>query len=168
MGWEGQEGDVACGRPLWRMPLVEIRRKLEEGARTTLIVPSHELEQNVSFATRFQCTEKTSLLCSFQLRIGNSSSPISKSLIEPSPVATTHWFPCSSDQARSYSESWVSNLSPFVSYMLREVDWFGGLTIFRQLCHWALGLECRVSHCPQDRSVGTLLLLSWNRSMGSI
>ena len=37
-----------------------------EGHRTTLIVPSQELEQNESFDTRFQCTAKTSLMCSFQ------------------------------------------------------------------------------------------------------
>ena len=72
-----------------------------KGPRTTLIVPSQELEQNVSFDTRFQCTAKTSLICSFQDWMGNSSIPMSKSLTEPSPAATRTWFSCVSDQARS-------------------------------------------------------------------
>ncbi len=37
-----------------------------KGQRTTFMHPSQELEQNVSFATKFQCTANTSLLCSFQ------------------------------------------------------------------------------------------------------
>ncbi len=36
------------------------------GLYTTRTVPSQELEQNVSFETRFQCTEKASRMCSFQ------------------------------------------------------------------------------------------------------
>ena len=42
--------------------------------------------------------------------MGNSSMPMSKSLMEPSPVATRTWFSCVSDQARSKRESCVSNL----------------------------------------------------------
>lgn len=68
---------------------------------TTFIVPSQELEQNVSLATKFQCTAKTSLLCSFHDWMGNSSRAMSKSFTEPSPAATTTWFSCDSDQARS-------------------------------------------------------------------
>ena len=79
--------------------------------RTTLIVPSQELEQKVSFDTRFQCTANTSLMCSFQDWMGNSSMPMSKSLMEPSPAATRTWFSWDSDQARSKRESCVSNLS---------------------------------------------------------
>ncbi len=69
--------------------------------RTILMVPSHELEQKVSLATRFQCTAKTSRLCSCHDWMGNWSRPMSKSLMEPSPVATAHWFSCDSDQQRS-------------------------------------------------------------------
>ncbi len=80
------------------------------GGITILMVPSQELEQNVSFDTRFQCTEKTSRLCSCQDCTGKSLSAMSKSLIEPSPEATTAWFSCVSAQAMSKRESCVSNL----------------------------------------------------------
>lgn len=36
------------------------------GFRTTRMVPSQELEQKLSFDTRFQCTANTSRMCSFQ------------------------------------------------------------------------------------------------------
>lgn len=74
------------------------------------MVPSHELEQNVSFDTKFQCTEKTSRLCSCQERTGKLSRAMSKSLMEPSPEATIAWFSCVSDQEMSKRESCVSNL----------------------------------------------------------
>lgn len=86
-----------------------VRRESERVGDQILIVPSQELEQNVSFATRFQWTAKTSRLCSCHDWMGNSSRPMSKSLMEPSPVATTHWFSCASDQERSYRESFLSN-----------------------------------------------------------
>lgn len=81
-----------------------------EESHTILMVPSHELEQNVSFDTKFQCTEKTSRLCSCQERTGKLSRPMSKSLMEPSPEATIAWFSCASDQEMSKRESCVSNL----------------------------------------------------------
>lgn len=43
-----------------------VRREVGRVGFHTLIVPSQELEQNVSLDTRFQCTAKTSLMCSFQ------------------------------------------------------------------------------------------------------
>lgn len=73
----------------------------EGSLRTTFTVPSHELEQKLSLVTRFQCTAKTSLLCSFHDCTGKSSRPMSKSLTEPSPAATRTWFSCVSDQERS-------------------------------------------------------------------
>jgi len=81
-----------------------------EGGLTILMVPSHELEQIVSFDTRFQWTEKTSRLCSCQERTGKLSRPMSNSLMEPSPEATMAWFSCASDQEMSKRESCVSNL----------------------------------------------------------
>ena len=72
-----------------------------ERGRTIFIVPSQELEQNVSLETRFQCTANTSRLWPCQFCTGNLSRPMSKSLIEPSPQATTSWFSCSSDHATS-------------------------------------------------------------------
>lgn len=68
---------------------------------TIFMVPSQELEQKVSLATRFQWTAKTSRLCSCHDCTGNWSRLMSKSLMEPSPAATRHWFSCDSDQARS-------------------------------------------------------------------
>ena len=79
---------------------------------TIFTQPSHELEQKVSLPTRFQCTANTSRLCSCHDWTGNSSRPMSKSLIEPSPAAITSWFSCVSDHERSYSASCVSNLNP--------------------------------------------------------
>jgi hypothetical protein len=73
----------------------------ERGGGTILIQPSQELEQNVSFPTRFQCTAKTSRLCSCHDWTGKSSRPISNSFMEPSPQATTSWFSWVSDQERS-------------------------------------------------------------------
>ena len=113
MGGEGEEGLRSRWVPLsWergsgfccisKERVWEKRgKRAEKGRRTTLIVPSQELEQNVSLEMRFQCTAKTSLLCSFHDWIGNSLTPISNNLTEPSPAATTTWFSCVSDQARS-------------------------------------------------------------------
>lgn len=87
---EGNEGFGAV-----RIPLVDVNSlsyasmKRLGGRRTILIQPSQELEQKVSLATRFQCTAKTSRLCSCHDWTGNSSRAISKSLMEPSPAATT-------------------------------------------------------------------------------
>jgi hypothetical protein len=75
-----------------------------------LIVPSQLLERNVSFDTRFQCTEKTSRACSCHDWTGNSESVMSKSFTEPSPPAVRIWFSCASDQVLSNRESCVSNL----------------------------------------------------------
>jgi hypothetical protein len=75
-----------------------------------LIVPSQLLDRNVSLATRFQCTEKTSRACSCHDCTGNSERLISKSLTEPSPPAVRSWFSLDSDHVTSKSESWVSNL----------------------------------------------------------
>jgi hypothetical protein len=52
-----------------------------------LIVPSQLDERNVSFETRFQCTEKTSRACSCHDWTGNCDRVMSKSLTEPSPPA---------------------------------------------------------------------------------
>ena len=52
--------------------------------------------------------------------MGNSSMPMSKSLMEPSPAAARTWFSCDSDQARSKRESCVSNLGAFVSFEADE------------------------------------------------
>lgn len=109
VGGEGEEGLWAGGVPLLRR-LRSVRAVGGESVSkfempTILIVPSHELEQKVSFETRFQWTANTSLLCSCHDCTGNSLMPMSKSLIEPSPAATRIWFSCCSDQARSYNES---------------------------------------------------------------
>ena len=78
--------------------------------RTILMQPSHELEQKVSFPTRFHDTANTSRLCSCHDCTGKLSSPMSNSFIEPSPAATTTWFSCASDQETSKRASCVSNL----------------------------------------------------------
>lgn len=78
--------------------------------RTILTVPSHELEMKVSLVMGFQATAKASRLCSWKIMMGNSFMPMSKSLRDPSPHATTSWFSLISDQARSYIASFVSNL----------------------------------------------------------
>lgn len=78
--------------------------------RTILTVPSHELEMKVSLVMGFQATAKASRLCSWKIMMGNSFMPMSKSLRDPSPQATTSWFSLISDQARSYIASFVSNL----------------------------------------------------------
>jgi len=75
-----------------------------------LIVPSQDDERNVSFATRFQCTAKTSRACSCHEAMGYVGTLMSKSLTEPSPPAVSSWFSCDSDQVLSKSESCVSNL----------------------------------------------------------
>lgn len=75
-----------------------------------LIVPSQDEERKVSFATRFQCTEKTSRVCSVQDWMGNWERVMSKSFMLPSPPAVRSWFSCDSDQAVSKRESWVSKL----------------------------------------------------------
>jgi hypothetical protein len=75
-----------------------------------LIVPSQELERKVSFATRFQWTEKTSRACSVQDWMGKSERVMSKSLTEPSPPAVRSWFSFVSDHVVSKRESWVSKL----------------------------------------------------------
>ena len=61
-----------------------------ETRHTIFMVPSQELEQKVSLATRFQWTAKASRLCSCHDCTGNWSRLISNSLMEPSPAATTH------------------------------------------------------------------------------
>jgi hypothetical protein len=58
----------------------------------------------------FQHTQNVSRLCSWKFMTGKSLAPRSNSLIDPSPHATTNWFSLISDQARSYSASFVSNL----------------------------------------------------------
>jgi hypothetical protein len=63
---------------------------LTGGVLTILIVPSHELEANVSLETRFHDTAYTSRLCSFQDCTGNSFTLISNSFTEPSPDPTTN------------------------------------------------------------------------------
>ena len=80
-----------------------------------LIVPSQELERKMSFATRFQCTEKTSRVCSCQDCMGKLSRFMSNSFMLPSPDAVRIWFSCDSDQVVSKSESWVSNLAEKLS-----------------------------------------------------
>lgn len=77
---------------------------------TILTVPSHELEIKLSLVTGFQAVAKASRLCSWKIMTGNSLMPISKSLSDPSPQATTSWFSLISDQAKSYIASFVSNL----------------------------------------------------------
>jgi hypothetical protein len=74
------------------------------------MVPSQEEDAKVSFATRFQNTEKTSRLCSCHDWTGNCGTEMSKSLTEPSPHPTATWFSCASDQAVSKRESCVSYL----------------------------------------------------------
>jgi hypothetical protein len=73
-------------------------------------VPSQLLLKNVSLPTRFQWTEKTSRACSLHDWIGKSLREMSKSFMEPSPLAVRSWFSWASDHAVSNSESWVSNL----------------------------------------------------------
>lgn len=80
-----------------------------------LIVPSHDDERKVSFATRFQWTAKTSRACSCHEAMGYVGTLMSKSLTEPSPPAVRSWFSCDSDQVLSKRESWVSNLRYVVS-----------------------------------------------------
>jgi hypothetical protein len=74
-------------------------RGREDG--TILMVPSHELEANVSFETRFHDTEYTSRLCSCHDCTGKLFSAMSNSFTDPSPHATTIWFSCASDHAVS-------------------------------------------------------------------
>ena len=66
-----------------------------------LIVPSQELERNVSLATRFQWTENTSRACSCHEAMGKSERVMSKSFMEPSPEAVRSWFSFCSDQVVS-------------------------------------------------------------------
>lgn len=73
-------------------------------------MPSHELEMKLSLVTGFQAVAKASRLCSWKIMTGNSLKPMSKSLSDPSPQATTSWFSLISDQAKSYIASFVSNL----------------------------------------------------------
>lgn len=108
MSRQGENGGGFSRGPLQQV-LVRLRSQRSK-QHATLIVPSHELEQNESLEARFQDTENTSRLCSCQDCTGKSSRPVSKSLIEPSPVATRTWFSCVSDHARSKRESCVSKL----------------------------------------------------------
>lgn len=75
-----------------------------------LMQPSQEEERNVSLATRFQCTAKTSRACSCHEAMGYVGTLMSKSFTEPSPQAVRSWFSWDSDQVLSKRESWVSNL----------------------------------------------------------
>jgi hypothetical protein len=81
------------------------------------IVPSQELDRNVSLETRFQWTENTSRACSLHDCIGNWSKEMSKSLMLPSPEPVRIWFSWDSDQAMSYRESCVSNLVMLISHI---------------------------------------------------
>lgn len=84
---------------------------LEKMIRLTIFtVPSHELDMNVSFVIGFHATENVSRLCSWKFMTGKSLTPKSNSLSEPSPHAAINWFSLISDQARSYRQSFVSNL----------------------------------------------------------
>lgn len=59
VGGDGEEGVGAGGGPLGGLPLADVgwlgeRQRAGTARRTIFMVPSQELEQKVSFATRFQ------------------------------------------------------------------------------------------------------------------
>ena len=140
--------------------------------RTILTVPSQELEMKVSFVTGFQAAAKASRLCSWKIMTGNSFAPMSKSLREPSPHATTSWFSLISDQAKSYIASLVSKLrsSPLVSTQANHSSPGDALmnapresVICKEAKHTSSQLECPAPSAQAQRVFRCRRCQSWRR-----